>query len=266
VWEANRKRFEREREAHAESLAGMRRVLIHTFPAEDPRAVVLADVNRHEITTYIEDEVAQVKAQLEEYEILAAVGVRASLRALRFEPGDRRLGELGPPQKTRQLNRRGRTLKITTELLVRGSCRISRPFGDQSTLHRYLRERQYTKLRRRLEADAKSLHALYQYGRVHGAVRLKWVFLDEMIPAPWVHRDEHTLHDLMARALKLWNQLEVVVGTAPGWADPWSRRQMAFVGREDPGWRMWLVDEQNCWIDAKEVQLARLAGWRQRDD
>jgi hypothetical protein len=45
-------------------------------------------------------------------------------------------------------------------------------------------------LHRRLEADAKALLALYQYGRLHGAVRLRWGFLDEMIPAPWVHRDE----------------------------------------------------------------------------
>ena len=31
---------------------------------------------------------------------------------------DQRLDELGPPQKTRQLNRRGRTLKINLDLLV----------------------------------------------------------------------------------------------------------------------------------------------------
>ena len=56
------------------------------------------------------------------------------------------------------------------------------------------------KLRRRLEADAKSLLALNQYGRLHGAVRLRWGFLDEMLPAPWVHRDEPMLHDLMKQA------------------------------------------------------------------
>ena len=54
--------------------------------------------------------------------------VRALLRALEFEPGERRLAELGPPQKTMQIDRRGRTLRITTSLLIQGSCGISRPF------------------------------------------------------------------------------------------------------------------------------------------
>ena len=85
--------------------------------------------------------------------------------------------ELGPPQKTRQLNRRGRKLQITTRLLVHGSCGITRPFGDERVLRGYLREGRDAKLRRRLAADAKSLFALYQYGRLHGAVRLRWGFL-----------------------------------------------------------------------------------------
>ena len=186
--------------------------------------------------------------------------VRALLRSLDFEPGERRLAELGPPQKTRQLNRRGRTLKITTGILVQGSCGISRPFGDERVLHRYLRDGEDTKLRRRLEADAKSLFALYQYGRLHGAVRLRWGFLDERIPAPWVHRDEPGLYDLMRRARELRVPLEVVVGSAPGWADPWSRLRTAHVESDQGGWRLWLVDEQGYPIDEAEVQLARLAG------
>jgi len=257
VWEANRKQLESAREAHAERLARMRRVLIHAFPCQRPKAVVLVDVGLREISTFIGDEVSEVNARLEGYEIIAAVGVRAVLRALDFDPGDRRLGELGPPQKTRQLNKRGRTLKITTDLLVRGSCNISRPFGDEKTLLAYLRDGQITKLRRRLKADAKSLYALYQYGRLHGAVRLAWGFLDEMIPAPWVHRDEHKLHSLMARAFELRVPLEIVVGTAPGWADPWSQGQLAHVLKQD--WQTWLVDEGGRWIDATDVQLARLA-------
>ena len=204
--------------------------------------------------------IAEARETLADYDILAAVEVRALLRALDFEAGERRLGELGPPQKTRQLNKRGRTLKITTSLLVQGSCGISRPFGDDELLRKYLREGQHTKLRRRLEADAKSLFSLYQYGRLHGAVRLRWGFLDEMIPAPWVHRDEQTLHNLMVRAHELQVPLEVVVGSAPGWTDPWSRVQPAYVEKEESGWRSWLVDEQGHGIDRDEVQLARLAG------
>jgi hypothetical protein len=177
---------------------------------------------------------------------------------LNIEPGDRRLAELGPPQRTKQLNRRGRTRAITSTLLAQGSCGISRPFADERTLVEYLRKGEHAKLRRRLEADAKSLYALYQYGRLHGAVRLRWGFLDEMLPAPWVHRDEPMLHDLMKLAYTRSVQLDVVVGSAPGWADPWSRVQRAHIATDAWGWPSILVDEKNYEIPRADVQLARL--------
>lgn len=256
---ANSRHFERQRREHGERLARMRRILIHAFPAKRPEAVALVDVGRREIATFLGDEIARVEGRLAGYDVIAAVEVRALLRALGFEPAARRLAELGPPQKTRQLNRRGRKLKITTSLLVQGSCGIGRPFGDPVLLHQYLREGEFTKLRRRLEADAKSLFALYEYGRLHGAVRLRWGFLDEVIPAPWVHPDEPTLHDLKAHAFELGAPLEVVVGSAPGWADPWSRARRAYVRKGELRWRSWLVDEHGYPIHDADVQLARLA-------
>lgn len=258
VIKANRKRIERERQAHAEKLAGMQRVLIHAFPAKKPEAVVLLDVQERDLTTFLGDEITEVTRKLADYEIIAGIDVRALLRILGFDPGDRRLGELGPPQKTRRLNKRGRTLKITTKLLVQGSCGIGRPFGDEKALRRYLNEGQHTKLRRRLEADAKSLFGLYEYGRLHGPVRLRWGFLDEMLPAPWVHRDEETLYNLKEQALERQVPLEVVVGTAPGWADPWSRTRLAFVQKDPDRWRSWIVDESGYAIGEAEIQRARL--------
>ena len=157
-------------------------------------------------------------------------------------------------------NRRGRTLKITTGLLMQGSCGISRPFGDETKMREYLAAGELTKLRRRLEADAKSLYAIYQYGRLHGTVRLRWGFLDERLPAPWVHRDEVKLHNLKDEAYLRRVPLQVVVGNAPGWADPWSRLRLAHVMKEPGGWRSWLVDDTGSAIQEDEIQLARLAG------
>ena len=70
---------------------------------------------------------------------------------LNVEAGERRLAELGPPQRTKQVNRRGRTLTITSTLLAQGSCGISHPYGDERTLREYMRRGEPTKLRRRLE-------------------------------------------------------------------------------------------------------------------
>lgn len=256
---AHQKRLERERAAHAAQLAALRRVLVHAYPAARPEAVAIVDVGERTIETLVGAELTRLGERLAPYDVIGAVGVRPLLRALGVESGQRRLHDLGPPQKTLQLNRRGRTLAITTTLLVQGSCGIGRPFGDPRTLREYLDAGAHTKFRRRLEADAQSLYALYQYGRLHGAVRLRWGFLDEMLPVPWVHRDEATLHVLMREAHARGVDLEVVVGAAPGWEHPWSRVQVAHVAADAWGTPGVLVDDHGWEIQRTEVQLARLA-------
>ena len=52
---------------------------------------------------------------------------------------------------------------------------------------------------------------------------------------------------------------EIVAGSAPGWADPWSRAQRVFVQQGEAGWPLWLVDAGGYAINKEEVQLARLA-------
>ncbi len=258
VLAAQRQHSERQRAARAEQLAQLRRALVLAFPAKHPEAVVLLDVESRTLTTHLGDQIAAVRERLAGYDMIAALDVRALLRSLAFDPGERRLAELGPPQKTLRLDRKGGTLKITTTLLIQGSCGIQRPFGDPARLRRYLDEGQTTKLRRRLEADAKSLFALYQYGRVHGTVRLRWEFLDERIPAPWVHRDEPTLWRLKDRAFERGLPLEIVTGSAPGWEDPWARAQRVHARKPPPDWRVWLVADDGSIVDEDDVQLARL--------
>jgi len=258
VFEANSHAADERRAAHAAELAKLRRVIVHAFPAAEPAAVVLLDVGERTLATFIGAEIAAAKARLDAFDVIAAVDVRALLRALGYEPGGRRLADLGPPQKTKKLNARGRTLKITTTMLIQGSCGIGRPFGEEEKLGEYLRTGQQTQLRRRLEADAKSLFALYQYGRLQGAVRLRWGFLDERLHAPWVHRDEVKLYGLMRLAFELGAPIEVVAGGAPGWSEPWSRARRCTVQREPGGYRYWIVDEAGFLVDDAEVQLARL--------
>jgi len=248
------------RAAHGAALASLARALVVVFPSKAPRAAALLDVGEHTLTTFVDAEMAALREQLASYAVIGGLDIRALLRAVDFDPGDRRLAELGPPQKTKQLNKSGRTLKITVAQLVQGSCGITKPFGDPAKLAEYLASGAITKLRSRLEADVKSLYALYEYGRLHGVVRLRWGFLDDDIPAPWVHRDEPTIHELMKSALAMDVPLEVVVGSAPGWSDPWSRARIAHVENDPTRWRTWLVDDDGLEIDRAEVQRARLAG------
>ena len=62
---ANQQRLERERHAHGEELARMRRVLIHAFPVARPEALVLVDVAERTITTFIGQEIAQAIRRLD---------------------------------------------------------------------------------------------------------------------------------------------------------------------------------------------------------
>jgi hypothetical protein len=257
VLEANHKAFERKRAAHAAELAQMSRALLTAFPVGHPRAVALLGVGSRTIETFVDEEIANLRERLLAYDIIAAVDVRALLRTVDFDPGERRLGELGPAQKSTQINQSGRALRITTELLVQGTCGISRPFGDEGKLNDYLQTRQFAKLRHRLEADAKSLFALYQYGRLHGVVRLRWGFIDDPIPAPWVHRDEIELYRLKEQAYQRGILLEAVVGHAPGWTDPWARVQALRVVKD--GWKLLLADDRGYHVPDLDVQLARLA-------
>lgn len=258
VHEAYLKRSERRRAEHAKELAGLSRAVLAVFPAQRPQALALIDVGRHQIDTYLGDEIALALRRLADFDVIGGLDVRATLRALGFDPGAKRLAELGPPQKTLTLNKQGRKLKITSELLITSSCGISRPLGDAKKLEAYLREGKETKLRRRLAADAKSLYALYEYGRLHGGVRVKWGFLDDGLSVPWSHFDEPRLHHWLERARLLGMSVELIVGSAPGWDDPWSRVRRATV--EKQGWQTWVIDEAGAEVRKREIQRVRLAG------
>ncbi len=238
--------------------AGLRRVLVCDFPPGSPEAVVLVDVGRRTLETFFSDGLDEVRRRLASYDVVAAVNVRAVLRALGVALGALRLAELGPPQKSKKLNKRGRTLKITTAMLIQGSCRIARPLGDEAKMREYLRNGQLTQFRRRLESDAKALLAMYEYGRLHGSLRLRWGFLDERIPAPWVHNDEPNLYDLKRAAAERGAVIEVVTGRPPGWEHPWSRARRCVAAPSPYGYGLDLIDESGFVVDQREIQSARL--------
>lgn len=66
------------------------------------------------------------------------------------------------------------------------------------------------------------------------------------------------LYDLKRSALAVNVPLEIVVGSAPGWGEPWSRVSLAYVEQDDSGWRTWRTGEDGFPSDEDEVQRARL--------
>jgi len=75
------------------------------------------------------------------------------------------------------------------------------------------------------------------------------------------HDDETelTLHQFLKEANTRRVSLDVVVGSVPGWTDPWSRARQAFPATDAWGWPSRLVDEQGYEIPRADVQLARFS-------
>jgi len=162
--------------------AALRRALLRAVPEpEHPQAITLLDVSARSIRTFIGDAIAAIPEALPGFDLLVGLQIRDTLHGLCPDPDRWRLVDLRPPQKSRRINRAGRTLKITPELLIWGTTGIRRPLGDPDEVAQSLARGEAGKLARRLESDVKALYAFYCYGVLHHGVRLRWGFLDEIL-------------------------------------------------------------------------------------
>ncbi|KYF78283.1 hypothetical protein BE18_15405 [Sorangium cellulosum] len=183
----------------------------------------MLDVGQRSIRTFLGRDMAEVAGALEPFDVIAGLHIRDTLHALGLDADRRRVVDLRPPKKSRRLNRAGRILEITPELLIAGTTGISRPLGDPEKVASYLAEGDDAKLARRLESDVKALHAFYQYGALHGFVRLRWGFIDEALSTEWALPGDVSFYQQLKSASETGAAVDLVVGAAPGWADPWAR-------------------------------------------
>jgi len=218
---------------------------------------VIVDLQSRTVQTYVGDGAHAARQHLDSFDLIAGVDVRGILRSLDLSAQRWRLAELGPPQKTMKLSPRGRPLRLTTELLLLGSCGLKRVY-DPARIQRKLAAGALTAAQKLLESEAKALVALYNYGCVHGHVRLRYRGYDTRLSAPWVHFDAPVLHHLLTTAFTINAPVQVVVGSAPDWEHPWARAELATVGVTVEQERV-LVDRGGRLIHPWDVQLARLA-------
>ena len=250
-----------ERRLQAQQAARLRRGVLRAVPeAEAPQAISLLDVGTRSIRTFVGSELAAVAGVLADLDLLAGLRVRETLHGLGLDPDRWRLVDLKPPQKSRRINRRGRTLAITPELLISSTTGISRPLGEPARVAQYLAGGETGKLTRRLESDVKALHAFYRYGLLHHCVRLSWGFLDEMLPVDWALPGEPYLHEILEGAKAAGAPVDLVVGSAPGWADPWSRARRGAILEVEP-WQVTVRLDGEVWrLDRGDIQAVRVVG------
>lgn len=211
-----------------------RRAILHAAPsAVAPAVISVLDVEARTIRTFTAAEFAELRDLLAGYRVLAALQARDLLHTLGVDPNAWHVTDLGPPQKTLRLNQRGRLLRITTPMLITSTTGIGRPLGDAARMRAYLAARDHARLHRRLDADLKALYALYRYGVLHRYVRLQWGFLDELLHVDWALTGDVSLGEIVREAAVHGRRLDVVLGAAPGWQDPWARARRVEVLQAD---------------------------------
>ncbi|WP_438035634.1 hypothetical protein [Sorangium sp. So ce204] len=221
-----RAELDAEARRDAEIARRARRAVVRVVPfAEEPQAAAVLDVGQRSIRVFIGRDIAELAGMLDRFDVIAGLNIRNTLRALGLDADRRRVVDLRPPKKSRRLNRAGRTLEITPELLIAGTTGISRPLGDLEKMAGYLVEGDHSKLARRLESDVKALYAFYHYGVIQGFVRLRWGFIDEGLTTEWALPGDVSLYRQLKSASETGTPIDLVIGVAPGWAEPWSRAQ-----------------------------------------
>ncbi len=252
--------FEALRRSHAAELARLGRAVLVVYPPKKPIAAVLVDDSKHTLETFMgEPALAALRARLPAYDVIAAEDVRGVLRALGHDPGEQRLHDLAPPQKQITVSPRGRTVKITREMIAKSSCGHSRPFTAPDKLDRHIARRDHDALRRALESDACSWHALYEYGRLHHWVRLVVGRLEAQLPVGWAHGDELWLNDLKKAALAGDIPLEIVCDAPGPWDDPWAKAFRVTVHPGDTAWDSYVLDPHGYGVEDGDILRARLA-------
>ena len=188
--------------------------------AFDPAAGAFADFGRP-------DAEASLRAVLERIDLVLALRPRELFERLGVSPGPRRLVDLSPPQKTLTINRAGRQLRLTPQGILSSSLGGSFRLATEEELRKLARNGRAGALGRRLHGDLKALWRLYEYGCAHGYVRLRWGFLDELLPVAWNVGALPRLHETLVEAARQGAWVELVTRSAPGWEDPWSRAWLA---------------------------------------
>lgn len=243
-------------EVDAAAAAAARRCIVRVVPdATDFTAGALLDVNNREFEYFLDGELDALASRLDAFDVIAGLDVRDTLHILGVGVDDRHIVDLGPPQKTKTINKRGRKLKLTAEMIIAHTIGKSNPLAEPGTITAYLADGEAGKARRRLAADLRSLFAFYRYGVLHNFVRLRWGFLDEILGVSYGEPGDRTVYGVATEAIERGCDVEVVTGnSAPGWNDPWSRAIRTSVVGSGYQW----IEFAEGAVGTEEIQEIRL--------
>ncbi len=214
------RRAEEERR-ETEEARQVRRALVHIVTVDRvARAAAVIDAGARDQRLFIGDGLRQLPGHLERFEFLAGVDLRPSLRSVGLDPDRWWLAELRPTQRTFRPSDRG-ALPVTLAAVVQATTGKTRVPADPRAWKDLLAAQSTTRLAAALADEAQALFALYEYGTLHGGVRLRRRAGDRLLPVTWSMRGDPDLDDIVRAANEHWLPIEIVVGRSADLSDPW---------------------------------------------
>ncbi len=219
--ERERQQIEEERNlmAHARQ---SRRALLHIVPPGQPaRAAAVIDLHSRNVQVFVEDDLPTLAARLEEFDFLAGVDLRISLRALGLDPERWLLAEIRPVQRTFRPADRS-TVPVTLPAVVRATTGVARVPADAATWGRLLDPKRLHDVAGRLATEARVLCLLYEYGALHGGVRIRTRPGDGLLPVDWGLGGDPDMYSVLEAAMRAFVPVDMVIGAPPDSADSWT--------------------------------------------
>jgi hypothetical protein len=190
-----------------------RRVLLHVVVLDGvPRAAAVIDAARRELRSFIGAAVADVAAHLEPFDFLAGLDIRASLRALGLDLDRWWLAELRPQQRTFRPVEKGRPLAADPSAIVQATTGRRGVPAKPEEWKALLDRPSASRLEARLALEAEALFALYEYGALHGGVRVRKRKGDALLPVRWSMRGDPDFWCFLDASFRHLVRVHVVVG------------------------------------------------------
>jgi hypothetical protein len=235
--ERERQRLEEERDLMAQA-SQIRRALLHIVPpGQQARAAVVIDLSRSvsekreqapgsDVQVFVGDQLLKLADRLGEFDFLAGVDLRIWLRAIGLDPERWLLAELRPMQRTFRPAEQS-AVPVTLPAVVQATTGVARVPADAATWGRLLDPKRLHDVAGRLATEARALCLLYEYGALHGGVRVRTRPGDRLLPVEWGLAGDPDVHSVLDAAMRARAAVDLVIHAPRDSADPWKHAVQA---------------------------------------
>ncbi len=261
AWRAEHEQERADEDRRDMEVAGRaRRALVHVVAVDGGvRAAAVIDAVARSQRLFIGEALRELPAHLDAFDFLAGVDLRPSLGLLGLDPDRWWLAELRPTQRTIRPSDQA-ALAVTLPGVVQATTGKSRVPADAKAWEPLLAERLTARLEARLEEEAQALFALYEYGALHGGVRIRRHLGDRLVPVSWSLPGDPDFESFVSASARHWLPLEIVTGPSATLADPWSAAATVTIVERDRDALYVREGDDVRAIDASDIRAIRLSG------